>query len=221
MVVVLVGVVVGGTALVRSRRHAIHAPSAPMEGNEDDREHRWRGFAATSPGPGGNEVPPPPGAPPMPPPQVPPPPPLPGSPEALEQTRQDEALFDRWRHGILDKNREEVLDCDETFMTDAQRFGPQLEVFAQSEPDDRVRAFSTRVLGKYKNVAAVNVFQRLLTDRSEFVRQNAAWALGELAARPRGRELAAVALGDLQRLQESDPAPDVRNAAGVALKKLQ
>jgi HEAT repeat protein len=58
-------------------------------------------------------------------------------------------------------------------------------------------------------------------DGSEYVRGNAAWAIGELADKPGGREAAADALGDLHRLQESDPSPDVRRAAEAALKKLQ
>ena len=68
-----------------------------------------------------------------------------------------------------------------------------------------MRAFSTRVLGKMKNVALVEDFQRLLADKSPFVRQNAAWALGELATRPGGREAAEAALDELRQAQD-DPA---------------
>lgn len=78
-----------------------------------------------------------------------------------------------------------------------------------------MRAFSTRVLGKFKNAAEAPLYQRLLlTDKSPYVRQNAAWALGELG--PAG----ASAVAELQKVSVRDRANDVRGAAKDALKKL-
>jgi HEAT repeat protein len=114
-----------------------------------------------------------------------------------------------------------VLALDRAFAMLPGRYGPELIRVAETDPDDRVRAFSTRVLGKLKNVELADVFMRLLNDRSPFVRQNAAWALGELAPLPRGRETAGAAYGDLRRVEEGDPASDVRAAATMALKRLQ
>ena len=85
---------------------------------------------------------------------------------------------------------------------------------AEKDDNERVRAFSTRVLGKLKNPDEAPLYRRLLTDKSPYVRQNAAWALGELGA------AGAPALAELQRASRSDPANDVRAAAKAALGKL-
>jgi hypothetical protein len=213
-VVLLVAVVGGFVAIYRSRHHPAGGPGTTELAPEDERETRWRGFAAQDPTivyPGG----PPPG-----------PRPAPAAAPALDAGApaaplQDEAVMDKWRHGILEKNADVVVDLDSWFRAEPARFAPQLEVLAAGDPVDRIRAFSTRVLGNYKNIKAVGVFRRLMGDGSEYVRGNAAWAIGELADKPGGREAAADALGDLHRLQESDPSPDVRRAAEAALKKLQ
>jgi hypothetical protein len=210
LVVVIVAV---GVAISRGRNRTHVGGTAPAD--VDDRDSRWRGFAA--------EVPGIPSRPPQAPAATPgaPSSPLPSAAgEATPPNRTDEALMDRWRQAILERRPEEILDLDQDFALEPAHYGPLLELSAGNDPDDRVRAFSTRVLGKYKNVAAANVFDRLLSDRSEFVRQNAAWALGELAARPTGREAANRSAGQLRQLQESDPSPDVRKAAADALKKL-
>jgi hypothetical protein len=130
------------------------------------------------------------------------------------------AAMASWRQAILEKRREAVLSLDEAFSLLPGRYGPPLVTMAESDPDERVRAFSTRVLGKMKNAALVDDFQRLLGDKSPFVRQNAAWALGELAQRPGGREAAEAALDELRQAQD-DPATEVRTAATNALKALQ
>jgi HEAT repeats len=213
LVVVIVAV---GFAITRGRNRTHVGGTMPAD--IDDRDSRWRGFAA--------EVPGIPSRPAQAPADTPVAPGGPGSPlpsaagEAPPPNRNDEATMDRWRRAILERRTEEILDLDQDFALEPAHYGPLLELSAGNDPDDRVRAFSTRVLGKYKNVAAANVFDRLLADRSEFVRQNAAWALGELAERPSGREAANRSAGQLRQLQESDASPDVRKAAADALKKL-
>jgi len=84
-----------------------------------------------------------------------------------------------------------------------------------------VRAFSTRVLGKYKSPTLADTFDALLADKSPFVRQNAAWALGELAAQADGRAAAQRAVAELRHARAKDPAPDVRTAARGALARLE
>jgi HEAT repeat protein len=91
---------------------------------------------------------------------------------------------------------------------------------AETDSDDRVRAFSTRVLGKLKNPACAPVFQRLLADRSQYVRMNAAWGLGELAATPEGRAVAKRALHALRRLEKTETVKDTRDAASLAARRL-
>ncbi len=210
--ILIVVVVAAGVSILRGRNRTHVGGATPAD--VDDRDSRWRGFVATVPGIPSRPLPrsaptaatstSTPGAP------VPAPPP----------NREDEAIMDRWRQAILEKRTETILDLDQDFALEAARFGPLLEVSAGTDPDDRVRAFSTRVLGKYKNVAAANVFDRLLSDKSEFVRQNAAWALGELAAQPAGRQAAERSAGQLRQLQESDSSSDVRKAAAATLQKL-
>ena len=92
---------------------------------------------------------------------------------------------------------------------------------AATDPNERVRAFSTRVLGKLRQPALADAFEQLLEDGSPFVRQNAAWALGELGADADGRAAARHALAELRHVRARDPAGDVRTAAGGALDKLE
>ena len=101
-----------------------------------------------------------------------------------------------------------------TFRQTPARYTAALAASAEGDGNERVRAFSTRVLGKLKNAAEAPLYQRLLTDKSPYVRQNAAWALGELGP------AAAPAVAELQKASARDPANDVRSAAKAALAKL-
>jgi HEAT repeat protein len=92
---------------------------------------------------------------------------------------------------------------------------------AETDAEPRVRAFSTRVLGKFKDPSCAPAFTGLLRNPSEYVRGNAAWALGELHHASGGREAARKALKTLRRLQQSDPSNQVRDAAALAVKQLQ
>jgi len=126
-----------------------------------------------------------------------------------------------WRQAILDKNAEVVQSLDRAFLSSPERYRAALENSARSDADERVRAFSTRVLGKQKNAAFAPLFETLLADKSPFVRQNAAWALGELAVLDDGRVAARHAVVELRHARAKDPAPDVRTAAKGALARLE
>jgi hypothetical protein len=194
--------IVGATALWLRHRHQPAGGAASRHDAADPRE-RWRGFEAGRDVPGGSG-----GA-------------APSDPSSTDVAPgQVESAMDAWRAAVLEKRAELVLSLDAAFALMPGRYGPELLKLAQDDPDERVRAFSTRVLGKMKNVALVDDFRRLLEDKSPFVRQNAAWALGELAHRPGGREAAEAAFDELRQAQD-DPAPDVRAAATNALKALQ
>jgi hypothetical protein len=195
--------IAGATALWIRHRHA-PASRAGVATRAVAPEERWRGFEA------GRDVPGPPsgGA-------------APSEPDSKDVTpAQVGDAIAAWRTAILEKRAELVLSLDRAFAVLPGRYGPELLKLAESDPDERVRAFSTRVLGKMKNAALVDDFRRMLGDASPFVRQNAAWALGELALRPGGREAAEAALDELRQAQD-DPATDVRAAATNALKALQ
>ena len=198
--------VVGATALwLRHRRRTVrHRARSVGDGSVAPRD-RWRGFEAgvDVPGPSrdaGMRAP---------------------NPYSKEVTPdQVGAAMAAWRQAILEKRTEQVVALDGAFALLPARYGPELVKVAETDPDERVRAFSTRVLGKMKNLELVEDFQRLLADKSPFVRQNAAWALGELAARPGGREAAGAAYDELRQAQD-DPATEVRSAATNTLKALQ
>jgi hypothetical protein len=199
--------IVSATAVLLRHRHHRDASSEEAEASDPVRvADRWRGFAS------GTDVPQPPrgdaGA---------------TTPDWFSSKvtpDQVDGAMEEWRRGILEKRSELVHSLDQAFSMLPGRYGPALVKLAEADSDERVRAFSTRVLGKMKNAALVEDFQRLLADKSPFVRQNAAWALGELAARPGGREAAEAALDELRQAQD-DPATEVRAAATNTLKALQ
>jgi HEAT repeats len=134
--------------------------------------------------------------------------------------KQIEAIMGTWRNAILVKDADAVVAADGAFQHEPQKFLQALMTSAETDPDDRVRAFSTRVLGKLKNPACAPVFQRLLTDKSQYVRMNAAWGLGELASTPEGRASAKRALHALRRLEKTETAKDTRDAASLAAGRL-
>jgi hypothetical protein len=139
-------------------------------------------------------------------------PPAPETPEMI--AKQVEGAIDRWRTAIVLKDAASVIALDLTFRERPDRYTAALAISAETDGNERVRAFSTRVLGKFKAAAEAPLYRRLLTDKSPYVRQNAAWALGELGP------AAVPAVAELQKASARDPANDVRAAAKDALKKL-
>jgi len=130
---------------------------------------------------------------------------------AVPRDRVKDVMHD-WRMAIVHKDAEVVERVDRLFAAEPREFIPALMVSAESDPEERVRSFSTRVLGKLRPPESAELMRKLLSDRSEYVRFNAAWALGELADRD--------AVGRLRDLQKRDPAPSVRDSAGASLRKL-
>jgi HEAT repeats len=134
--------------------------------------------------------------------------------------KQIETIMGTWRNAILVRDADAVVAADGAFQHEPQKFLQALMTSAETDSDDRVRAFSTRVLGKLKNPACAPVLQRLLGDRSQYVRMNAAWGLGELATTPEGRAVAKRALHALRRLEKTETAKDTRDAASLAARRL-
>ena len=149
-------------------------------------------------------------------------PPAPAVPETPESIEAEVAKsVGAWRAAILARNAETVVALDGAFGASPGRYGVALRKLATGDADERVRAFSTRVLGKRRDPELAGVFEELLADKSPFVRQNAAWALGELAAVDDGRAAARRAVAELRHARSRDPAPDVRSAAKSALAKME
>ncbi len=130
----------------------------------------------------------------------------------VEPARVAELML-MWRQAIIVKNPEPVERLDRLFAERPNEFLPALMVSAETDPEERVRSFSTRVLGKLRKTESVEVLRRLLSDRSVFVRSNAAWALGELTDRQ--------ARATLLRLEQRDPSPLVRKFAGESRRKIE
>ena len=137
-------------------------------------------------------------------------------PETPEQAAHqvDDAMM-RWRAAILTKDAATVIALDQDFHQRPVRYRDALEKSARADENERVRAFSTRVLGKLKDAQEAELFKQLLADSSPYVRQNAAWGLGELGG------AGAVAVAELRHARNKDSAEAVRLAARDALGKVE
>lgn len=145
-----------------------------------------------------------------------------GNAELLTDRDSDVArTIEMWREAILQKDADTVVRLDLSFREAPERYIAALVGRARSDANDRVRAFSTRELGKLVRAELAPQFERLLTDVSPYVRQNAAWALGELGSLPDGRSAAQSALANLRHMGARDPAGEVRSAARNALARLE
>jgi HEAT repeat protein len=144
------------------------------------------------------------------------------SPETSEDAAKAvAATVTLWRNGVLQRDAETVLRLDMTFREAPDRYVTALAESAKSDPDGRVRAFSTRMLGKLERADLAELFSGLLSDQNPYVRKNAAWALGELAGAADGRSAARSALAVLKHVRARDPDAAVRTAAGGALDRLE
>jgi hypothetical protein len=134
--------------------------------------------------------------------------------------RPEAALVD-WRTAILIRDPDMVTKLDAAFLEAPAMYLEALKKSATSDENERVRAFSTRELGKFKRVDLVPSFEQLLNDKSPFVRKNAAWALGELSVGSDALVVARHARAALRNLAIRDPAEDVRLAARRALERIE
>src|SRR5262249_27941653 len=111
------------------------------------------------------------------------------APTWAEQTEAERAAHvaapvTRWGAAIPAPDADGVVQLDMTFRETPDRYLPALLENARTDSNERVRAFSTRTLGKLARADLAPAFRQLLADASPYVRQNAAWALGELASVP-------------------------------------
>src|SRR6267142_181117 len=129
-------------------------------------------------------------------------------PTPEEVAKEVAAVLSSWRNAILEKDADTVVRLDLTFLEEPEHYAAALVDSARTDSNERVRAFSTRELGKFARADLADLFGQLLADPSPYVRQNAAWALGELARAPEGRVAAESALAVLRRVNKRDPAGD-------------
>ena len=135
-----------------------------------------------------------------------------GATEQAVATRVEPMMKD-WRTAIINKDPDTVQSLDLAFATYPSEFTAALMASAAGDPEERVRSFSTRVLGKLRLPESAELMRKLLADKSEYVRFNAAWALGELGDR--------TAVPRLRQLQHRDPSSSVRQSAGQSLRKME
>jgi HEAT repeats len=145
------------------------------------------------------------------------------SPPEQSAQQQVERVMAMWRTAIQARDSDTVLACDGAFLGQPHTFLPALVESAQRDPDDRVRAFSTRVLGKLGDPSLTEVLRKLLADTNPYTRHNAAWALGQMAGivGSEGPAMSPAVLRDLERVRREDRADFVRQAAAAALAKIQ
>jgi HEAT repeat protein len=84
-----------------------------------------------------------------------------------------------------------------------------------TDSDAGVRSNAVLTIGMFKYSAGASALVAALSDPSQTVRKQAAWALGEVGAS------SAVAGGPLQNAATNDSSPLVRSLAKAALTKLQ
>lgn len=185
------------TVTARHARRAVRGP-APVEADSSDAVATRRSLPPVGVAP----------APPPLPPTVPP-----DGDAAAPTGEQVASLIESWHSAIVNKNAETVESLDRAFAARPDRFAPALMENAETDPEERVRSFSTRVLGKLRRPESVEVLRRLLKDGSQYVRFNAAWALGELDDR--------ASAPALLRLERHDPSPMVRRSAGDSRRKIE
>ena len=140
------------------------------------------------------------------------------SPSAAPYPSEDigarvDPMMKEWRNAIINKDADVVLALDRAFASHPREFVPALMLSAENDSEERVRSFSTRVLGKLRPPESAPLMRKLLADRCEYVRSNAAWALGQLDDR--------TAAPRLRNLKQRDPSTTVRRSAGESLRKLE
>src|SRR5262245_15258218 len=75
-------------------------------------------------------------------------------PETKEQIDAEvKSSLAAWRQAILVRDADTVGTLDRAFLASPERYRAALEAAAKTETDERVRAFCTRELGKFKNPA--------------------------------------------------------------------
>jgi hypothetical protein len=125
--------------------------------------------------------------------------------------RQLGQLINTWRQAIITKNIQQIKQLDLSIKSYGNEAIPFLRKLVLEGENERVRAFSTRVLGRMCQIDLADLFVELLEkDHGHFVRENAAWALGRL----NDRNFVEI----LQKVAETDTSERVRQSALESIK---
>lgn len=154
--------------------------------------------------------------------------------------RQIGRLFNIWRKAVLTKNITQINQLDSQIKGCGDEAIPFLTKLAKEDTNERVRAFSVRVLGRM-NVAELSsalpsvnpstywsagqlssLFMELLkNDASAFVRENCCWALGRLGNTDSFGTLTTSTLEILQKVADNDASAQVRKVASEAIANIK
>jgi len=128
--------------------------------------------------------------------------------------RQIGRLFNIWRKAVLTKNITQINQLDSQIKGCGDEAIPFLTKLAKEDANERVRAFTVRMLGRMDIKELSSLFMELLkNDTSAFVRENSCWALGQMGNID--------ALETLQKTADSDPSDRVRKVAAEAIKNIK
>ncbi|MEW6026723.1 MAG: HEAT repeat domain-containing protein [Planctomycetota bacterium] len=131
-----------------------------------------------------------------------------------EKERRAGRLFNLWRKAILTRNITQINQLETQVKGYGDNAIPFLRKLAKEDGNERVRAFSVRVLGRMNIPDLSTLFVELLRDdQSPFVRENSCWALGRLG-NPEAIEI-------LQKTADADQSTQVRKAATEAIESIR
>ncbi len=140
--------------------------------------------------------------------------PFPIGEEVPESERQLGRVLNAWREAVVIKNINDIERLSREVDKSGESAIPFLRKLGQEDPNERVRAFAVRILGRMRRTDLTDFFMdRLKNDASPFVRENAAWALGEIGA--------ADAVPLLQTVAATDASTTVRQSAQKALAAIK
>lgn len=140
--------------------------------------------------------------------------PFPVGAEVPEQERRIGLVVNAWRQAVVMKRIKEIEQWNNQVVGYGSESVPFLKKLAAEDENERVRAFAVRVIGRMHRSDLDSFFIMLLQkDRSPFVRENAAWSLGELG---NGRYI-----DILQSVANNDESDRVRQTARESITTIK
>lgn len=143
-----------------------------------------------------------------------------------EMSREEKVkqLIEDWKSAIINEDNQNVpLRAQDLVDMIDDTFEKLKGLVEDKNENERVRSFSLRVLGSLRRVELVEFYAGLLrNDKSQYVRENAAWALGELAGvLNKNTEMRQKAIDSLNLAVQLDTSEMVRRIAKESVERIQ